>query len=67
VVVSGFCSIGEHSFLGVNSCVADYVRVAAYNYIAMGTVLNRNTEEDAVYSGNPADKSLVTARRFCKV
>src|SRR5207248_9353773 len=24
VVISGFCEVGESSFMGVNSCVADY-------------------------------------------
>jgi sugar O-acyltransferase (sialic acid O-acetyltransferase NeuD family) len=67
VVVSGFCHIGEHSFLGVNSSIADKVHIASHNFIGMGAVVNKKTDEDAIYTGNPAEKSKLSAKRFCKV
>ena len=54
VVISGFCDIGENSFMGVNSCVADEVKIARDCVIGAGAVIIRDTEERKVYVGNPA-------------
>ncbi|WP_244907954.1 acetyltransferase [Helicobacter pullorum] len=67
VVVSGFCEIGKNTFMGVNSCVADNVKIAKDNFIALGSVINKNTEEDKIYRGNPAEASKISAKKFCKV
>lgn len=67
VVICGYSEIGENSFLGVNSSVADYKKVAKDNFIAMGAVITRNTKENGVYVGNPATKSEITALEFCGV
>ncbi|EAI3670906.1 acetyltransferase [Campylobacter upsaliensis] len=66
-VISGFCEVGEYSFLGVNSCIADNVKIAKDNFIALGSVINQNTEENAIYRGNPAEISKIPAKKFCKV
>lgn len=66
-VISGFCEIGDHSFIGVNASVADKVKIADHNFIGMAAVINKNTEADAIYTGNPVEKSKLSARRFCKV
>lgn len=67
VVISGFCKIGENTFMGVNSCVADGVSVAKDNFIAMGCVINKDTEGNAVYRGNPAIKAPISAKMFSGV
>jgi sugar O-acyltransferase (sialic acid O-acetyltransferase NeuD family) len=67
IVVSGFCEVGENAFIGVNSSVADHVKIAPDNFIAMATAINQDTEPDSVYSGNPAEKRKISAKRFCKV
>lgn len=67
VVISGFCEIGENTFIGVNSCIADNIKVAKDNFIALGSVVNKNTEEDKIYRGNPAEASKIPAKKFCKV
>jgi sugar O-acyltransferase (sialic acid O-acetyltransferase NeuD family) len=67
VVISGFVNIGKNTFIGVNSSIADNVSIANDNFIGLGTVINKNTEENAVYVGNPAIKSPVAAKRLCKV
>ena len=54
VVVSGFCEVGENCFLGVNSCVADRVKIARDCIIGAGAVVIKDTEEGKVYVGNPA-------------
>ncbi len=67
IVISGFCEVGENAFIGVNSSVADQVKIAKDNFIAMGSVINQDTEPNCVYSGNPAEKRKISAKRFCRV
>lgn len=67
VVISGLCEIGESSFLGVNSCIAEETKIAPDNFIAMGAAVSRSTEPDQVLIGNPAAPHKVGAKRFCRV
>ena len=67
VVISGFCTIGAYSFIGVNAAFADKVKVAPDNFIAMGAVINKNTEQNGFYVGNPMVLKKITAKRFCKL
>ena len=54
VVVSGYCEVGANTFMGVNSSVANDVKIAPDNIVAMGAVITRHTEERKIYKGNPA-------------
>jgi len=54
VVISGFCTIGRASFLGVNSCFADELTVAPDCVIGAGAVVVKDTKPRKVYVGNPA-------------
>jgi sugar O-acyltransferase (sialic acid O-acetyltransferase NeuD family) len=67
VVISGNCTIGENSFIGVNACCADNIKIARDNFIGMGAVINKSTEEDSIYIGNPMIKRELSAKKFCKV
>lgn len=67
VVISGMCSIGKNTFIGVNSSVAESITIADDNYIAMGSVINKNTEANSIYKGNPAARSPLSAKTFCGV
>lgn len=67
VVISGMCNIGENTFIGVNSSVSEYINIAKDNYIAMATVINKNTKENSIYKGNPAQTFDVTAKEYCEV
>src|SRR5919112_221197 len=51
--VSGYCEVGENCFLGVNSSVANNVKIARDCLIGMGAVIHKDTEEGKVYVGNP--------------
>jgi sugar O-acyltransferase (sialic acid O-acetyltransferase NeuD family) len=53
VVVSGYCEVGAHTFMGVNSSVANDVKIAPDNIIAMGAVIHKHTEPGKIYKGNP--------------
>lgn len=67
VVISGKCKIGKNCFIGVNASIADNVKIAQDNLIGLGTVINKNTHENAIYTGNPAVASKVTAKNFFSV
>ena len=67
VVICGFCEIGTNTYIGVNASIADKVKVADDNFIAMGAVIGKNTQENAIYKGNPAVKAPITAKKFCQV
>ena len=67
VVVSGFCTVGARSFIGVNAAMGNGIKVAPDNYIAMSTSIHTSTEEDSIYKGNPAERQKVSAKRFCRV
>jgi sugar O-acyltransferase (sialic acid O-acetyltransferase NeuD family) len=54
VVISGFCEIGQYTFLGVNASIRDYVKVAPNCIVGAGAVITKDTEEGQVYVGNPA-------------
>jgi UDP-3-O-[3-hydroxymyristoyl] glucosamine N-acyltransferase len=54
VAVSGFCTIGESCFLGVNSCTKDHVNIAKDTFVGAGAVVIQDTEPGKIYVGNPA-------------
>jgi sugar O-acyltransferase (sialic acid O-acetyltransferase NeuD family) len=54
VVISGFCTIGRRSFLGVNSCFADEVTVGEDSVVGAGAVVVKDLPPRGVYVGNPA-------------
>ncbi len=67
VVISGFCDIGENSFLGVNSTLANNVNLGRDNWIGPGVTISRSTEEGALFSAPAAEASRVSALRFFKI
>ena len=53
-VISGYCIIGEGSFLGVNSTFNDNVSIAPSCIIGSGSLVVKNTEPEGIYVGSPA-------------
>lgn len=51
VVVSGGVTVGPYSFLGVNSCLRDGIRIAKGSVIGMGAVVVKDTQENCTYIG----------------
>ena len=62
VVLSGHCTVGPFSFLGVNATVRDGVRIAEGTLVAMAAAIIRDTEPWGVYKGSPARKSDVLSK-----
>ena len=52
VVVSGFCKIGEACFVGVNSTLADHVKIASEG-IGAGTVVTKDVNFRNYLEGKP--------------
>jgi sugar O-acyltransferase (sialic acid O-acetyltransferase NeuD family) len=68
VCIAGFATIGSRSFLGVNATVIDYVNVAEDCFVTAGAVINRETQSNGIYSGNPATvNQRVSALKYFKV
>ena len=66
-VVAGYSEIGEYTFLGVNSCVADKVRVAENCFVDGGVYISRDTKPYELFfheRAKPADKST---KEFFKI
>lgn len=57
VVVSGYCEVDESCFMGVNSSIANNVKIGRDCLIAMGAVVTKDTDARQVYKGNPAKPS----------
>jgi len=57
VVISGFCEIGEFSFIGVNATFNDNIKLAKDNIVGSGSLIVKNTEEGKLMIGSPAKPS----------
>lgn len=47
---NGFCTIGRNCFIGAGSMIADRVKIASYNFITMSAIINKDTQENSLYS-----------------
>jgi len=63
VVISGFCEIGESCFFGVNSTVADTVKVGSDCFVNSGAVVMKNLSSNTIF--NP-EKSKPFQKRTAK-
>lgn len=57
VVVSGFCTIGAFSFLGVNSTFNDNISLGRDNIVGSGALVVKNSEDGKLLIGSPAKPS----------
>jgi len=67
VVISGFCDIGESSFLGVNSTISNNVNIGRDNWLGPCTTIMKNTEAGAFFKSIQPEPAKITATRFFKV
>lgn len=49
VVISGHCEIEPNCFLGVNSTIAHYIKIAKGTLVGAGAIITKNTEPESVY------------------
>lgn len=57
-VISGFCTIGEASFIGVNSTFNDNILLGKDNIVGSGALIVKNTENGKLMVGTPAKPAL---------
>lgn len=50
VAISGAASIGEYSFLGINSTIRDNIKVGRYNLIGAGSLILNDTSDYDIYT-----------------
>lgn len=50
VVISGFCDIGEYSFIGVNATFADEVKLGKNCLVGAGAYVARSTEDAQIFA-----------------
>jgi sugar O-acyltransferase (sialic acid O-acetyltransferase NeuD family) len=68
VCVAGFADIGERSFIGINTSIIDYAKVAEDCFVGANTLINKNTDPNSIYTGNPGVKNMkVSASKYFKV
>ena len=68
VCVAGFSEIGERSFIGINSSIIDKIKISEDCFIGAATLINKNTEPNSIYTGNPGQKNpKISAKKFFKV
>ena len=63
VVLSGRCSVGEYSFIGVNATIRDGCQMGEGTLVAMGAnVTKQQTEPWSIWKGNPAKAASVSSK-----
>lgn len=61
VVISGFCSIGAFSFVGVNSTFNDNIHLGKDNVVGSGALIVKNSEAGKLMIGSPAKPAAKTS------
>jgi len=64
VALGGAVSVGTRSYLGMNSCVREGVRIGADCIIGMGAVVLRDVPDGQTWVGNPARPIVAAAGRL---
>jgi sugar O-acyltransferase (sialic acid O-acetyltransferase NeuD family) len=67
VVISGGVVVGESSFIGVNSTVRDHVVIGRLNVIGAGSLILKDTPDEAVFTQPAAELSKVPSSRLRKI
>lgn len=57
--IAGLSTINNNSFIGLGALIGDGVVIEKYNYISMGSVINKSTESYSIYRSKPAKKYSV--------
>ncbi|CAM5785144.1 UDP-3-O-(3-hydroxymyristoyl)glucosamine N-acyltransferase [Castellaniella caeni] len=66
-VISGFCEIGESSFLGVNCTIEDGVKIGIDNFIGAGAIIRKNTRENQFFQEEATVLSKINTHRLFRV
>ncbi len=64
VVLSGWCEVGAYTFIGVNTSVADEVKIGERCLIGLGCVIAKNVEPNSIMQMTYAKKHPIPSIRF---
>jgi len=67
VVISGFCDIGESSFLGVNSTVINNINIGKDCFIGAGALIQKDVPSGSVLQESSTEISKVSSLRLFKI
>ena len=67
VVISGFCTVGRSTFMGVNATLANNVNIGEDNWIGLGVTIVRDTKPNTLFNGIQPEPARISARRFFRV
>lgn len=67
VVISGFCDIGENSFLGVNCTLVDNIKIGCDSFIGAGALVQKNVGDGLVFQAENTQPSKVGSLRLFRV
>lgn len=66
VSMAGGCHVGKGCFFGVNSSLANGIKLGERNFIAAGAVINKDTKDNEVYISEPAQLFRLDSKKFLK-
>lgn len=66
-VISGFCEIGSHTFIGVNATLENNVQIGEDNFIGAGALVRKSTECKAFLQESVTDLAKIDTHRLFKV
>jgi carbonic anhydrase/acetyltransferase-like protein (isoleucine patch superfamily) len=67
VVISGFCTVGENTFIGVNATFANNVDIGRDNWIGPAVTISQSTADGSLFKPPQPELARVSARRFFKL
>jgi carbonic anhydrase/acetyltransferase-like protein (isoleucine patch superfamily) len=66
-VISGFCEIGQNTFIGVNATLANNVSIGENNWVGIGVTITQSSGSNMLFNGEQSVPSKVPALRFFRV
>jgi carbonic anhydrase/acetyltransferase-like protein (isoleucine patch superfamily) len=66
-VISGFCEIGESSFLGVNCTIENNTNIASDNFIGSGAIIRKDTSERDFFQEQQTDLAKIDSHRLFRM
>lgn len=67
VVLSGFCEVGAYSFIGVNTSVADKVKIGEKCLIGLGSIIGKDVSPNSIMKMPYAKTQPIAATAFMNV
>jgi sugar O-acyltransferase (sialic acid O-acetyltransferase NeuD family) len=67
VVISGFCEIGENSFMGVNATIGNNVKIGKDNWISPNVTILKDTQDNSLFKTTVGEAHRLTTRKYFRI